>query len=204
MERNSPLTPNSSFGMEAPRQRCRMQQEPGRREWSQLWAARLALIAITVIGYACQSAACCCNQVVSKSIGPPESEATPTHMTLDHALWSDDSRVHPGVESVFEDKPLAILAHVAEWYGFPRMRAFTATADKQFSLQAPGYPSIEAFSGTGGITSSDGRLRYVILHLRNPSDVDRSATYKLIPRNDVAGFQWLGECQVAAPSGSSE
>ncbi|MCB9896849.1 MAG: hypothetical protein H6825_02470 [Planctomycetes bacterium] len=112
-------------------------------------------------------------------------------LTLDELVWSDDARLQPGLRRHFDGERVLLLAHVAEWDGFPALKAFTAAADRRFTLQAPGHPPVQAVTGTGGLTSADGRVRFVSLWITDVEALDRSTTYTVVPRNEVAEHRWI-------------
>lgn len=118
-----------------------------------------------------------------------------TKMTLDQVLWSDDPRLPEYVLKSLEGR-LSLIGHVKSWHGFPAMKQFTKDADPLFVLSQQGQDPVSVRASTGGITSSDGKLRYVLLYCRGARSVDQSVAYDLRPLNQEPGFQWKVECQV--------
>jgi len=105
-----------------------------------------------------------------------------TEMTIDSVRWSDPRLGEP------TGKEPELLCHVKEWRGFGKMLRFTRKADRSFVLEVDGKPPVEAWVGVGGISSSDGSLRYVTLHLAG--DLDPNASYRLRPHNKNDKYHW--------------
>lgn len=105
-----------------------------------------------------------------------------TSMTIDSVHWPDDS--HP---SGFFGKSV-LLCHVVEWRGYGKMLRFARMADPKFVLESEGHPVVDAHIETGGITSSDGATRFVILTPSKP--LDQGARYHLRPLNQNEKYHW--------------
>jgi hypothetical protein len=118
-----------------------------------------------------------------------------TEMTIDSVTWSDPRL---GPEAV--GKEPVLLCHVKEWRGFGKMLRFTRRADRTFVLEVDGKPRVDAWMSTGGISSSDGSLRYVTLTLGG--DLDPNATYRLRPHNENDKYHWSvpADLVVVAPA----
>ncbi len=106
-----------------------------------------------------------------------------TAMTIDSVSWSDG---HPGSKMLGSQPKL--LCHVVEWRGYGKMLRFVKTSDPNFELQADGHPSVKATMEGGGITSSDGSTRFVMLNLSG--SLDPNTSYHLRPRNEIERYRW--------------
>jgi hypothetical protein len=89
--------------------------------------------------------------------------------------------------------------HPTEWRGFGKMKRFTQLADPVFYLEAEGRGAIQAHMAEGGVSSSDGSTRYVVLSANGP--LVPGVTYRLRPRNDNERYRWSleGELAVTLP-----
>ncbi len=122
-------------------------------------------------------------------------------LTIDRLVWSDDPGLPTAMAQNLASRDPALLAHVEEWHGFPAMKEFTSKADKEFELRRGEEVLALALCGTGGITSSDGRIRFVILRVvQRSSSFDRTTPTELVPRNAVEGYTWVVADEVVVPA----
>jgi hypothetical protein len=108
-------------------------------------------------------------------------------LTIDRILWSDSRELPAEMRESF-GKRLVLLAHVVEWEGFEKMKRFTATADPAFVLEAQGHRAVRLSAGTGGVTNSDGSIRFVVL--LPEGEPERGVTYTLRARNGKPPCTW--------------
>jgi len=107
-----------------------------------------------------------------------------TSLTIERLVWSDS----PRVRHLRQSSPRFLLARPREWDGFAKMKRFTQQADQVFFLEAEGLPRVKLMAAVGGITSSDGSTRFLVLV---PSGRPRpGVAYRLRPRNGNEGFHW--------------
>ena len=116
------------------------------------------------------------------SAGSAEDEFTT--LTIDSAEWSDGTGLEPRDKAANH----VLLCHVVEWKDFGKMLRFTRRADHDFVLEAEGHPPVRAITGTGGMTSDDGRIRSVMLYVLKP--LEPNANYHLVPSNRNEKYRW--------------
>ncbi|MEM7516058.1 MAG: hypothetical protein AAF368_03925 [Planctomycetota bacterium] len=113
-------------------------------------------------------------------------------MTIDRLLWSDSDEWPEPIRKNFAGRDVLLHAHVVEWAGFAPLKNFTARADKSLSLVGDDGSKIRFYALTGGMTSTDGSLRFVSFR---PVDALPAAgsnvTYQLVPRNEAEGAEWV-------------
>lgn len=106
-----------------------------------------------------------------------------TAMTIDSVSWSN------GQSLSRMSRPQATIAcHVVEWRGYGKMLRFVRMSDPTFELQADGHPVVKATMMGGGMTSSDGSTRFVMLNVFG--NLDPNTTYHLRPRNENEKYRW--------------
>jgi hypothetical protein len=106
-----------------------------------------------------------------------------TAMTIDSVRWSDGH----DFPKMFRSQP-RLLCHVVEWRGYGKMLRFVRMSDPTFELQADGHPVVKATMETGGMTSSDGSTRFVMLDVGGT--LDPNTSYHLRPRNENEQYRW--------------
>ena len=106
-----------------------------------------------------------------------------TVMTIDSVGWSSGHgfRTASGTRST-------LACHVVEWRGYGKMLRFVQTSDPTFELLADGHPTVKATMETGGMTSSDGSTRFVMLDVSGT--LDPNTSYHLRPRNENEQYRW--------------
>jgi hypothetical protein len=110
-------------------------------------------------------------------------------MTIDWVRWSDDPKLGMTMGDGLREP--ALLCHVVEWNGYPRMKRFTRMADQNFYLEAPGHPRVDASTGEGGMSDDTGNIRLVILEVSNgPRSLAPGVEYSIHPRNGAAEYKW--------------
>ncbi len=116
----------------------------------------------------------------------------PASMTIDRLVWSDDpSFVASTGTDLLGGHGVHLLGHVAYYDGFPKLKAFTASADQTFFLEAPGHPSIRLHTGVGGLTIGSDSIGYIIFSPNAESmRLKPGLVYALRARNLVTGFTW--------------
>jgi len=126
------------------------------------------------------------------TIENPAPEGELFEMAIDSLTWSDDGSVPESIRESFEGPP-ALLGHVVEWQGFEALKRFTEDADARFYLEADGHPTLGIGVNTGGITSTDGELRWVVLPLGGADwrDFVPGVEYTLRARNAKEGYRWV-------------
>jgi len=112
-----------------------------------------------------------------------------TSLTIDRIVWSDSPTLPERMRERLAGQ-LVLLAHVAEWKGFEKLKRFTARADPQFTLEAEGHATIPLRAGVGGITSADGATRYVVLQPAAGAEPERGVAYTLRPLNGNPAYRW--------------
>ncbi len=123
----------------------------------------------------------------------PASQPPPS-LTIDRLVWSDDPSFV--ASDSFGDHGVQLLGHVADYDGYPKLKAFTASADRTFFLEAPGHPSIQMQTAVGGVTystdsvGSDGVGYVVFFPTAEPMRLTPGLVYALRARNLVTGFTW--------------
>jgi len=119
---------------------------------------------------------------LQSEVSAQSAEDELTTMTIDAVSWADASTTQ-----VFGSQN-SLACHVVEWKGYGKMLRFTRTADPKFVLEADGHDPIEGRMATGGICSSDGSARAVVLVLSKP--LDPGARYRMSPRNEGERYKW--------------
>jgi hypothetical protein len=128
--------------------------------------------------------------------GSPPAESAPAElrrMTIDSVVWSDDETLEPSIRKVLEGAgDVVLLGHVREWRGFEALKAFMLQAGARFFLDAPGSPSVTLDAGAGGITNSDGSVRWIVMRLAPEARrrIASGTAYALRPENAKPPFEW--------------
>lgn len=140
--------------------------------------SRLASLVLLLLGASCQSAV------------PAEPEGWEA-LTIYEASWTDTNGMEAqGRFADREDGPY-LIANVVEWDGWPKMKEFTARASKDWLLVGDDGTHLSAGSGTGGTSTSDGKLRAIILRPKGSlPPAGSGVTYRLVPENQVDGARW--------------
>lgn len=131
---------------------------------------------------------------LQSEVSAASAEDELTSMTIDSVGWADSSTAE-----VFGSMN-ALVCHVVEWKGYGKMLRFTRTADPRFALEADGHDPIDARMATGGLCSSDGNTRAVVLVLSK--QLDPGTRYRVTPRNESERYRWSvpASLLVQAPS----
>ncbi len=119
---------------------------------------------------------------LQSEVSAASAEDELTTMTIDSVSWADASTAQ-----VFGSTN-SIACHVVEWRGYGKMLRFTRTADPRFVLEADGHEPVEGRIATGGICSSDGDTRAVVLVLSK--QLDHGVRYRLTPKNESDKYHW--------------
>ncbi len=131
---------------------------------------------------------------LTRTAGTPAETVKARTMTIESVAWSDSKTLSAELrEALASSGGLTLLARPKEWDGWDSFKEFTERADSRFYLEADGHPPLSIAAGTGGITSSDGSTRWIVLPLgpADIRDIARGTRYRLVPRNSSASHRWI-------------
>jgi hypothetical protein len=129
-----------------------------------------------------------------KAENPPVADEALRELTIDAVTWSDeDSIAEQTRKELGRDGALRLLAHVREWKGWDALKTFTRDVDQRFFLEAEGHPTLSVGAEEGGVTSSDGSTRWVVITLgpADRRDLETGVAYRLRPRNGKPPLRWI-------------
>lgn len=120
-------------------------------------------------------------------------------MTVSRAYWANDPDAPDMVKRVNRSSgangPARLFMHGQEWFDdqpWQQLKTFLQAAGKEIRFQAAGQPDVVGKVTTGSCTSPSENVHEIEVMI--PSDeyakMKPGIAYKLVPRNEVPGYDW--------------
>jgi hypothetical protein len=122
-------------------------------------------------------------------------------MTVSRAYWANDPNAPDMIKRMRrptgrrDDGPVQLFVHGEEWFDdqpWQQLKTFLQSAGKEFVFQADGQKDVIGKVTTGSCTAPSENLHEieVILPQDEYAKMKSGTTYRLVPRNEVPGYEW--------------